>query len=61
MPMKIGGAVFTITGLVGGIISLFFISLGLYSSPGLRNSIPLLITFILPAIIAILLIYLTLS
>ena len=56
MPMKIGGAVFTLIGFAVGIISLFFISLGLIFSPEMRKPLPIMITFILPAIISILLI-----
>ena len=56
MPMKIGGGVFTLIGLFGGIISLIFISLGLGPLPQLRKPLTLLIIFILPAIISILII-----
>lgn len=60
MPMKIGGAVIMLLGFAIGLISLVFLSLGLKISPELDNSLTLLITFLCPAIISILLIYLIL-
>lgn len=57
MPMKIGGAVFTLIGIAIGLISSFFISFGVTFSPELGNPFTLLIAYLLPVIISILIVY----